>query len=125
MLAGGQTNPIDTISELADATNVSPMVLKRSIIAETIKQFQNHYVRKITSNLELLDEVGYDAEIRLVKLERYAWIESHLFMSCGSAKYGEAVFYLPTPTPYNTFYDDYKALPFPKNSTLVRPVNKV
>ena len=126
MLAGGQTNPIDTIAELADATNVSPLLLKGSIIADTIQQFQNPHVRKMISKLELFYEFDYSAGFtKLTNLERYAWIESQLFMSCGSAEYGEVVFFLPKPNAYNTFYDDYLALPFPKNSTLVGPFNKV
>ena len=125
MLAGGRVNPIDTIAELADATNVRPMVLNGSIVAANIQQFQNPYVRKITSKLKLLDEVGYDVGFtKLANLERYAWIETQMFMSCGSAEHGEAVFFLPKANPYNTFYTDYVALPFPKNSTLVGPLNK-
>ena len=73
----------------------------------------------------LEDNDWYAGFTKLANLERYAWIESRLFMSCGSAEYGEAIFYLPKSNPSNTFYDDYVALPFPKNSTLVGPFNKV
>ena len=102
------------------------MVIKGSIIAEQIDQFQNHDVHKLSSKMEYLeDNDWYAGFTKLANLERYAWIESRLFMSCGSAEYGEAIFYLPKSNPSNTFYDDYVALPFPKNSTLVGQFNKV
>ena len=126
MLTDGQTNPIDTISELADNTNVNILCMKESIIIKQLKQFQNRDVRKIASQVQCLDKFDYHVGFaKLANLERYAWIESKHFMSCGSAEHGELLLYMPKSNPYSTFYEDFIAFPFPKNSTLIGPFNKV
>ena len=126
-MAGGKSDPIDTIAELSDAENVRPLVVKAAILFhEQIKTFQNDDVQKIVTKIHELDDVDYEAGFKVLSnLERFAWIEASLFLECGSAQFGESLIFSPPPNARNTFYEDYIALPFPKNSTLVRPFDKV
>lgn len=125
MLAGTKIDPIDTIQELAHATNVQPMLIKDSIIYDELINFSSEDVRKIVTKMQYLPVFDYNEGFRtLATPSRLAWIDSSVFMSCGSLRYGPQTFFLPVAESSNTFYDDFFAIPLAKRSPLKEPFDR-